>query len=234
MTYKYLIGNYNDKVSEIKRDPLKFWLIMITGLVIYLPSLRGFGASIRSVVFDSTIRYFKDFSLLPSAPVIIMDINILLLGISSVIFSVIILYFIIKYSGNKLLKGKYIVIGVIFILVQSAAFLYDFLQDEPQGTPLIRIIYITLTFALTILIFHSKKNIKYILLYFALAASVISVSYLSSYNSEIEKESLKTTAGELTRTNQNVVEFMIYQTMVQVQQNTNISGIIKNTKRSYI
>lgn len=230
LVYKYLIGGNQDKVFEIKKKPLKFWLLTISCTIFYLVALRGFGASIRSIVFDSTIRYFKDFSLLPSSPVVIMDFNILLLGLTSIIFSVILLYFIIKYSSNNIIKDKYIVIGAIFILIQSAAFLYDLLQDEPQGTPLIRVIYITLTFILTLLLYHLKGNNKFVLLYFSLAASVISICFLTYYNSEIEKESLKTTAEELTRTNQSVVEFMIYQTMVQVQQDQNINEEFNNKK----
>jgi len=230
IAYKYFIGSNGDKAFEIKKKPLKFCLLTLTCTILYLPSLRGFGASIRSVVFDSTIRYFKNFSLLPSSPIIIMDLNILLLGLVSVIFSVILIYFIIKYSGYNIKKGKYIAIGAIFIFLQSTAFLYDLLQDEPQGTHLTRIVYITLTFLLTILLYHSRSTKKIVLLYFSLAASVISVSYLTYYNSEIERESLKTTAGELTRTNQNVIEFMIYQTMVQVQQDQYINEVFSNKK----
>jgi signal transduction histidine kinase len=228
--YRYSIGNNRNKAFEIKKNPLKFLLLTITCTILYLTALRGFGASIRSVVFDSTIRYFKDFSLLPSPPVILMEFNILLLGLCSVIFSVILLYFIFIYSGSNFIKGKYFGIGVIFILFQATSWIYDVFQNEPQGTPLIRVIYITLTFILTILLYHSKGKSKFVLLYYTLAASVISLSLLTYYNSEIERESLKTTAGELTRTNQSVVEFMVFQTLVQVQQNQNIKEVFKDKK----
>jgi len=230
IAYKYIIESNSNNKSEIKNNSLKSWLITILCLIIYLPSLRGFGASIRSVVYDSTIRYFKDFSLMPSLPVFIMDLNILLLGTASVVFSVILLSFIIRYNGNSVVKGKYLIIGLIFILLQLFAWIYDALQDEPQGTPLIRVLYITLTIFLVILLLYTKSNNKFVLLYFSLVASVISVSYLTYYNSEIEKESLKTTAGELTRTNQSVVEFMIYQTIIQVQQHQNINEVINDKK----
>jgi signal transduction histidine kinase len=44
--------------------------------------LRGFGATMRSFVFDSTLRYQNPASLLPSVPMFLMHFNILLLTLS--------------------------------------------------------------------------------------------------------------------------------------------------------
>jgi hypothetical protein len=155
--YKYFL-EYIDKTSEAKAvNILKLVTAVIFSMSLFLLIFRGFGAAIRSVVFDSTIRYFKDFSLMPSQAVLLMNFNILLLGFCAVIFSLILLAFIISqysFTGEKKKKNIFI---ALFILTQAYGWVFDELQSEPQGTPLIRIVYITIVFVLFYLFLFSRK-----------------------------------------------------------------------------
>ena len=228
--YKYFLG-YIDKTHEVKTaNNFKLAAVLIFSLTLFLLTFRGFGAAIKSVVFDSTIRYFKDFSLIPSQAVLMMNFNILLLGISAVIFSLILLAFIFSqysFAGEKKKKNIFV---ALFILTQIYSWVFDEFQPEPQGTPLIRIVYITIIFLLFYLFFVARKPKPIALIYYAFAASIISVSLLTYYNSEIERESLKTTAHELIRTDENMVGFMVVQTLTQAIQNERIKNSFSELK----
>ena len=97
-----LLGfNYWVDFSKSKTNKNKNWFVFIIVSVLssffILLLLRGLGASLRSVVFDSTIRYFKEFNLIPDAPTFLMDFNILVVGFAIILLSLIlekILHFI--------------------------------------------------------------------------------------------------------------------------------------------
>jgi nitrogen fixation/metabolism regulation signal transduction histidine kinase len=213
--FKYVIRYYKDEVFDAKNNLIRKIISIIVIIPFYLLCLRGLGASIRSVVFDSTIRYFKVFSLLPEMPVFVMELNILLLSFGVLIMSVILLIILFKafFNGSERKNKVLFVSG--FILLQICGWLMDLVQSEPQGTPLIRVMFITISFVLAYRILFGRVYKTLHLVYYMFASSIIAVALLSYYNSEIERESLKTTAHELTRTNENVVEFMVFQTLNQ-------------------
>jgi len=217
--YYFAVKYFEENNGTEKKNFLRSTFIAIVLAFLYLLSLRGLGAAIRSVIFDSTIRYFKEFALIPSPPIFLMIFNILILGFCSVLFSIILLRFILfqfRWKGNRT-GVKYLLL--IFLFFQISGWLFDLIQREPQGTPLIRIIYISITFLLVYLIIFQDKKTGIIFVYYAFAASIVSLILLTYYNSRIERESLKTTAHELTRMNEDLVRFMVFQTLVQIQQN---------------
>ncbi|MCL6098780.1 MAG: HAMP domain-containing histidine kinase [Bacteroidetes bacterium] len=222
IAYKYVLAYLEEQNTVRKTKPSFFFLVFLIVIPLYLLSLRGLGAAMRSVVFDSTIRYFKVFSLIPTAPIFLMDINILMLAFCVILFLVMLLVFLFSKRMFEEKEKNLRIFFTTFFIVQFFAWLFDELQSEPQGTPLIRILAIIITFSFAYFVVYSGKRRFIILVYYAFAASLISVSLLSYYNYEIERESLKTTAHELTRTNENVVEFMVLQTMTQIQQNDEI------------
>lgn len=201
--------------------------IIFVALITFL-ILRSLGASLRSVVFDSTIRYFKEFALIPSPGVLLMDLNILILGFCVLIASTILLRWLFTRvpSSNKKLVIKWVL--VLFLVFQVLGGLFDFFQKQPQVTPFIRILFITILFSLTYLSYHKGlRTTNYI--YYGFASSILAVSLLVYYNSEIERESLKTTAYELNRANETVYEFLLYQTLTHSDLNSIKTDIASNS-----
>jgi two-component system, NtrC family, nitrogen regulation sensor histidine kinase NtrY len=215
--YEHYLSEYKYK----KKGLINSAVITFIALIVVLLTLRGFGASIRSVIFDSSIRYFRDFSLLPESSPLLMCFNILILGYCVVLFMMLMLKHLFTILHEEK-KNKYFYLTFLFLLFQISGWLFDEWQSEPQGTPLIRIIYLTIIFLLTILVPRSRKEniLKFVCI--AFTASILSVSYLTYYNSEIERESLKTTAHEITRTNESLVEFMVFQTLTIIQHDDKI------------
>ena len=119
-------------------------IICIAALgVLYLLLLRAFGASIRSVIFDSTLKYFKDPFIIPDLPLFVMHLNILLIGLSVILFSIAILLLSFKLLGNIEIKAWVL----IFIVLQIIGYSYDAIQSNPQGNNLTRVLYIFFTLA---------------------------------------------------------------------------------------
>lgn len=206
--------------------------LIILSVFMCLLLWRGFGAVIRSVVFDSSIRYFKEFALIPSDAVFLMCINILILGFTIFLSSLALLVFI-KKKLSILFDLKNIQLLVyFFIAIQISGFIFDALQSEPQGTGLIRFVFFTISFAILYLL--TVKNYEFVYKYFlyALASSIISVSLLTYYNSQLEKESLKNSAYDLVRINDEQIQFILYQTLNEAKYNPDLITEIKNNRES--
>lgn len=206
----YVKGNGRNEKNNI----FLFGILTAISVLLYLIFLRGLGASIKSVIFDSSLRYFKEPGLLPNYPAALMQLNVLLLGIGSVLIAVSILLTIFNYipyiEKDKVKKSML----VVFIVFQAAGIVYDITQNEPQGTPLIRILFVTFTFILAYKIYFEEQKVLYNYVYFALISSVITISLLNYYNSSLEKESLKTTAYELTRASDEWLEFLVREALI--------------------
>ena len=216
--------NYYDDDTKENKSWIKFIIVSVVGFFLILLTIRGLGASLRSVVFDSSIRYFKEFNLIPNPPTFLMDFNILVAGFSSILFGLTVLMFILLLIPKKNARKPYSLFIILFFTLQLLGEIFDTFQKQPQGTPLIRILFITILFILAfLLVFRNYRSIiKF--LYIALGASIATVSLLTYYNSEIERESLKTTAQDLTRSNENIYRFMVFQTLAAIQNNPEIKA----------
>ncbi|MEI7811213.1 MAG: ATP-binding protein [Ignavibacteria bacterium] len=209
-----------------------FILKSVAGTAVLLVILRGLGASLRSIIFDSSLRYFKEPGLLPNIPAALMQLNFLLLGLSSVLVSVVIILLILKAVKNK--RNIFIKYFLwLFVFAQTSGVFYDLIQSEPQGTPLIRILFITFVFLLSYKILREEKKTLFNFVYFALVSSIITISLLNYYNTRLEKESLKTTALELTRANDTWFEFLIRDALSNVSQNPETFKALKDQRTNY-
>ena len=187
-------------------------LIIIT-VILFL--LRGYGASIKSVIFDSTLRYFRDPSLLPEAPAFLMHLNILILGFCSVLLGTVLLLLLFRLFSREIGNYPKATYPILFFLIQALAFLFDYFQKEPQGTELTRIAYLSIVFVIALLIYINQIVGLKRLLVLTIASSFMTINLLSYYNSELERESLKITALELIRPNENYLEYTVFQTLSQ-------------------
>ncbi len=219
---KLSINHFKHSLEKPITVTWKFVVMLCLVIPLILMLWRAFGAIISSVIFDSTIRYFKEFTLFPSSAVTLMCIDILLAGVIILVSSLVLLLLAISFKPTFLKQKKYIVLLLLLALFQLSGWLYDSFQDLPQGTPLIRFVFFLFFFSIFYFVaYHKiKEAVKIVLIFFA--SSIISVALLTYYNSELEKDSLRTTAFDLTRLNQEQVKFMVYQSLVQLQEDTDV------------
>ncbi len=233
--FKLTFSNLSIRQHDIQTDKKKFAVLFIILIPLMLIMLRGLGAAIKSVIFDSSLRYFREPGLLPNLPSGLMQLNVLLLGFSAVIVSVSFILILVYYVPIKKPEERTI-IGIFFILfvvLQLLGWLYDFLQVDPQGNDLIRVIYLSLVIALAFKIFFQRNENTYNYAYIALTASVVTIGLLNYYNSKLENESLKTTTYELTRTSNTWLEFLVTQSLMNAERIDETYKALKDRLTNY-
>ena len=218
--YRQLINYYKSQNGSEKRNLLADCAGVVVAVFMCLLLWRGFGASIRSVIFDSTIRYFKEFALIPSPAVFLMCVNILLLGFTIFISSLALLVFVHKILTKRINKNEWKYLVLLFFVVQILGYVFDRAQAQPQGTDLIRVFFFTFSFAILFFLIARNKEILFRYFLYSLASSIIAVSLLTYYNSQLEKESLKNSAYDLVRVNEEQVQFILYQTLIEAKNNS--------------
>ncbi len=232
--FRYLSGYLEHRLNgEVKEKLSLSLLIMIPVSIIFFLTLRGLTAALKSVIFDSTLRYFKEPNIIPNLPAFAMNVNILMLGLSSVIFLLCFLFIVIPvfYSSNRRkLNLRFL---SVYIFFQIVGIIFIMVQREPLLTPVLSLIFVTLIF---ILIYHTafiKINSVYNFIYSTLAASIIAIALLNFFNLKIEKESLKTTALEMNRPNDNLFRFLINETLSHANRDTQIKKTFANINTNY-
>ena len=139
--FRYLIS-YLRIVKEIKLNKKFVYVLLVIFIAFILVTIRGLNAAIRSIIFDSTLRYFKEPNLIPDLPSLLMNLNLLFVGTS-------ILFLMLCYSifftacipkGKK--KVKYYFYS--YLITQVCGIIYIIVQKEPLTTPFLSFLLITI------------------------------------------------------------------------------------------
>ncbi len=226
-TKQYFL-EYKKSSNKIIAVIFSFLLIVIIFLLI-----RGLSASIRSVIFDSAIRYFKEPNILPDFPAMVMNLNILLLGFAIILAILGILNIILKqlsFNPEHLSKTKLL---LLFIFVTIVVFGSYFISKEPLITPFILFVFLVLIFFLYYQVIINYRESVYYYLFVLLIASTISITLLNYFNTKLERESLKTTAIEINRTDENFLSFMIDETLKNALSQYNIVQNLGNRYENF-
>ena len=119
----------------------KFGIIWITNAiflsVLIFLVIRGLSASIRSVVFDSTIRYFKEPNILPDLPSLAMNLNLLLLSFAVILIINGLINLILKFLNIDLNKSDRKKFFAVLSIVAIIIFISFFISKDPLITPVI-------------------------------------------------------------------------------------------------
>ncbi|MCH8943045.1 MAG: HAMP domain-containing protein [Bacteroidetes bacterium] len=200
-------------------------------LILFLFLIRGLNASVKSVIFDSTLRYFKEPNLIPDLPSLLMNLNVLLLGISIILILIVILLFFLSIYITSSDRKFYFFSLVLFVIFQICAYYFIELQPQPLITQFLSFVIIILLFLISIRIYYINPLSIYNYFYIAVTASIIVVSLMNYFNLDLEKESLKTTALEVNRSNDNLFEYFVNELLIDASNDGAVksSFMIQNT-----
>jgi two-component system, NtrC family, nitrogen regulation sensor histidine kinase NtrY len=228
--FKYII-QYTKSKKESNFNFKLVLVIMLPLILFLLISIRGLSATVKSIIFDSTLRYFKEPNIIPDSPSLLMDLNLLIIG--TAFFSVLVGYLLLflSFVPNEIKKLKNFL--YLFLILQVCGIVYILVQKEPLLTPLLSILIITVVFALGYYFYLKKIDYVYNFLFAAVAGSLISITLLIHFNRELEKESLKTTALEINRPNDNLLRFMITQTLLNASKNDDVIMAFQKKQSNY-
>ncbi len=199
-------------------------------LIFFFYLLRGLNASVKSVIFDSTLRYFKEPDLIPNLPNLLMNLNVLLLAVSILLILIVVILVFLSVYKTTSNKNFYIFSFFVFLVFQLGGYLFVELHPQPLITQFLTAVIITLLFFVSIRIYHTNPRSIYNYFYIAITASIIVVALMNYFNLDLEKESLKTTALEINRSNNNLLEFFVNELLIDAANNGEVksSFLIQN------
>lgn len=206
------------KENNTRFTLLKFLITPLLAIITFY-TLRGLAASIKSVIFDSTIRYFKEPDLIPSLPTLLMNLNILIFTSAAVFVIIAFILLIGKYL--KLLGNSKSILrfSILFILVLVGCLIFFHNQREPLITDFMCFVFLSLIFWVIGNLIYGSKPVSSKIIYPSLIASVIAISMLNYFNLELEKRSLKVIAYEVNRANKELLTYLVDETLRNSIQN---------------
>jgi nitrogen fixation/metabolism regulation signal transduction histidine kinase len=217
----------------------KIFMMILGGicLIAFPFTLRGYGAAVRSFVFDSSIKYFESASILPSFPFLIMHINVFLTSASVVIVSLIIYSFIFRTVSKWLvLKKNRIIIIVTICLLLIAGIVFTLIDRSGQFT-----LYFLLGYVLLLAFFsHQFLQKKFladlnVILSILLFSSLSNVAMLFHKNKLLENEQQRNLTYELIKPKDQLTNFVLNETLTSLSNNSDLvhSFIEKDTNENF-
>lgn len=202
-------------------------------IFLMLVTLRGLSASMRSVIFDSALRYFRDVSILPDFPSMVMNLNILMIGAAAVLLLTSYLLFALSFYQPAERKKQKIYFIYFFAAAQASGFIYIFIQEQPLISFFMNFLFIAIIFGFAYHVYFLKRRSIYNYIYASLAASFITVILLNHFNLDLEKESLKTTALEVNRPNENLFRFILSETLTNAASDKDLINLFRRINYGY-
>ena len=208
-SYIYLINR------EIKKQKLLIKLFSLILIPIIVLLMRGFAAAIRSVIFDSKLRYFKDPDILPDFTLLSMHLNILLIGFAIILSVLGLLNLILKLNGFNSNKNNLMLLTRLYVILFIISLIMFYLSNDPLVNFLIFFLFIASIILVNYQITTRSRNSVFNYVLILLVGSIFSTTLLNYFNSKLEKESLKTTAYELNRIDENLIQFYLLELINQ-------------------
>lgn len=200
-------------------------------LFIILLSIRGIAAAVRSVVFDSSLRYFDTADIIPGIPHLVMHIATFLVTLSGfVLIQLLLKIFYFCLPKNISQWGK---ILILFLIIIPCSFIFVFIQKQP----LISVWLFSFAAALLLVIFYINELtlIKVLkkFLFLSFASSLLTISLMNFFNAELEKEELKRTALFLSRPQESYLNFLLNESLSKVVRQDKMKDFFLSGNTNY-
>ncbi|MHB8578900.1 MAG: sensor histidine kinase [Ignavibacteriaceae bacterium] len=231
--YRYFQNFLNLEKGRILIKKRFFWIFLFPISILFFWSIRGLSAVVKSVIFDSTLRYFKEPNVIPNLQSIIMNLSTLIFGISVVVVLCGVLLYLISFFHKSDVRNQKKVLLYLYFYFQVLGVIFLLYENEPLITPVISLFFITIVFILTYQIYFVKISEGFYFIYVAIAASLLTITLMNYFNIELEKQSLKTTALEINRPNDNLLRFLIKETLSNSANNKKIIESFYNSNTNY-
>ncbi len=200
----------NKKISSFVTNKLNAKYISIISIIalsiLFFFFIRGYAAVIKSIIFDSSINYLNNNSLIldfvPST--VILSSLFITIAVFLVLYNFIDgLINLIQNEKNISELKSWI---IVFIILQVVGSLFDLIQHEPLLSSFLRIILVTGLFIVYII--SKKENYKstIIITHLAILAAVINSILIANFDNDKDEHSIKVVAYELTRFDEDFIE----------------------------
>jgi signal transduction histidine kinase len=203
---------------------LLFGITLITFLLLY----NWFSDILKSIIFDSSILYFKDATLFGGYETVFMYFNILLVGITAVIFGVIFVEILSITILQIEILGKRNLLFLLFSVILSFLLIDEFICKK--SSYVLAGFFLIVTFGIYYFQNFIRTNNYLKIFSLLITGSILSVSFLNYFNTQLEVKSLKTIANELTRSNIDLYEYYVNNAIDKVSRKKQSVSELENVK----
>ncbi len=183
--------------------------------------VRALAAVQRSIIYDSSLRYFLGESILPGREVILMNIGIIMASFALTVPAVLFINGAAARAGVLLRSsrpfrssgGVFTAIAGIALAVIPAALYFIFY--ETSLLPVLPVVIILVLLSASVWFINRRDTVTTAssFLVISLVASVVSIVVLSKFNEDLEKDSLKKIALEVNRPTDTFMRFLVQQSL---------------------
>jgi signal transduction histidine kinase len=200
---------------------------------IILLSIRGIAASVKSVIFDSSLRYFNEPDIIPDTTHFVMNFAALVAGAAMLLLLLVIHRLMQKIIKPKISLGNFPVYALRTLSLCILGYPFLRLQQTPLITyPLLLVIIVSVQ-TLFYLYETYKMKFMYFLLITGLCSSLLTITLMNYFNTMLEKESLKTTVSELNRPQKEFLRFLVSETLLRSQSEQAINDAFVNKDANF-
>lgn len=218
----FVIFHHGKIVTNSNRSVL--WLIssILFGSLGIILTVRALAAIERSIVYDSSLRYFLGDSIIPGKEVTLMNVCIVLasftlIALATLIFNRLIESWILllrRAFNDNLSKVKSSVITLAGWVIPGLTIIFYFLTRDSELIPLFPSTLLMIVFLISVITIRKKRSSLVLnLIIISLATSVASIVLLSKFNEDLEKDSLKKIALEINRPTTTFMRFLVQQSL---------------------
>ena len=209
----------SNKFRDTNRTIKLFFALIIYALIILV--YNGFASALKSIIFDSSILYFKDASLYASYQTIFMYLNIFLIGLTTILLCLVFISSIINLTNHLIKINSQIFLLIHFLIVLIIVLIDEFIFNK--SSILLSMLFLLFAFALFYYWRNQKVSNFTKIVTVLFSGSILSITFLNFFNTELEINSLKTMASELTRSNSELYEFYIDDALNKAVKNESLS-----------
>ncbi len=230
----FVIFNHYKNQANNQFSIFRLIISIITGSAGLILTTRALAAIQRSIVYDSSLRYFLGDSIIPGKDVTLMNVCIVLASFTLIALATLMLHRLIeswinlfeKIPGEKSRKFSSRVLTPAGWIVPGVTFIVYFATQDSELIPTLPSLLLMIALLISVISFRqNRSSIVLNLLIISLAASVASIILLSKFNEDLEKDSLKKIALEINRPTTTFMRFLVQQSLsVALKQQFNTSS----------
>ena len=233
LLFHSIVVNNSLKIPERVKNNL--WLLPVLGslvvMVVFMGLTRSYGASVRSLVFDSSVRFTDPGSLLPSPMLALMQLNLLTLTAAFVLLGTVLGYIALRLVQSGLHRSFYRSSLCLLVIILAAAAGYYY----PQDTPLVPVWYYagvpTVLIGITLLVqkgfLQSFRLYKIRSILFLTGISVLfAAPVLDRKIHEFDREQIQFIAEDIIRPTDTWKEFVLHQSLEEFSNDSDLIHLL--------
>ncbi len=221
----YLLEKKDFEATQLKSKI--FSIIQLLIFVLFTPAIvRGFGASFRSFVFDSTIKFFEQPSLVPDLIHLMLYYSVFATGLSLVLYLILVVFLIYKTLKSFKIEVNFQFNLITAFLLLIPILIFYFLDNNPQYNLFTASFLLMCSLSIAFLSLKENTIFTFRTIFLVLiVSSLFSSIFLYEKNEEQKRELQKTIAYELLKPREQLINFALNQTLQQIGTDQELSKL---------